>query len=841
MAMRRYMDPNTGEVYFADDGQDILNRGLNRYEPFNDQGGDQSGSGHDEGDGGDGGGGGGGGGDSGGQHDPRTGGGDKSGAGGHGGGGVDTSGLGNINQKDNGEPPPTSGGGSSGGGGKSLSNPNDRDQIIAQNRGQAYHDPNGKTYHIANDGAILEELDPSKQFEQTKNTPPGKDPGDYWLEQRNAAYNQQHPEAGKAGTPAPVGKGGPGTAPPGGASGGASGGGAKGFNPDAAKVAEQAAKDAAYQAYLNEKLKQVDIPTMNNQDRQTADRLAFDKAAEVFKEEIAKAGISGYTSDGKPTTQWLAQLAAMTGMYQGLPTEQRRQFDQQFGLSEAGVTGTYRGAPTQAAKEFDINTQFRQAEADRGYGLNVGGLTGYFGGAPTLARDTLSETVRNDQFNNYLAEGGLTGYYQGAPTLERQRIEEDFAQRQAEAEAQYVGYYNGQETMARTQMVSDLTGMYQNAPTWQRQYQTAGLTGYLDNQATLARQQFEAAATGMYNGAPTEQRQEFLTQAGGYMPTGEATLAREAQDAAISGYYGPAEQKKATLAREQEENQTALGVMGIAENLRGPENAFQQLRVLGGMSNGLRDTLDAAAGRFNLPGYGAGADPSTLRAATLQGLFNTIQNPGQYAAEMGMRPTAAPAPTTIPGDVASQPQDWQTAYNQALQNYLNGQQQAAAGGATPQYGGAGANTVLDPATANLGQAVGSLPTGQGVGGANVTPPGYQAPQTHYNYQPTGTGGYTTYPPGIQAPTDAGQINTPTPRSTAELQAMGLDQAAQQGPGLLPSQLNARNMARMGTYGQKMVFGGFENTGWDVNAARDVYLASLPQYGGAQHGSLAGIV
>lgn len=71
--------------------------------------------------------------------------------------------------------------------------------------------------------------------------------------------------------------------------------------------------------------------------------------------------------------------------------------------------------------------------------------------------------------------------------------------------------------------------------------------------------------------------------------------------------------------------------------------------------------------------------------------------------------------------------------------------------------------------------------------------------------------------------------------------MGLDQAAQQGPGLLPSQLSGRNVNNMGDYAQKVLWASYENQGWSPDAARDAFLASMPKYGAPAHGSLAGIV
>lgn len=130
---------------------------------------------------------------------------------------------------------------------------------------------------------------------------------------------------------------------------------------------------------------------------------------------------------------------------------------------------------------------------------------------------------------------------------------------------------------------------------WQKQYDSAVLSGYFNDKPTLARQEFEATATGTYDGKPTEATREFNVGASGYL-----------DDA----------RQQATLAREAEQNKTALGYLQILAGLRGPQNAFQYARVLNGTPNGLSDIVNAASGRYGISSFGGGAPPAVPNAST---------------------------------------------------------------------------------------------------------------------------------------------------------------------------------------------------------------------------------
>jgi hypothetical protein len=144
-----------------------------------------------------------------------------------------------------------------------------------------------------------------------------------------------------------------------------------------------------------------------------------------------------------------------------------------------------------------------------------------------------------------------------------------------------------------------------------QEHQFDHLSAYQKEQLAFQRAAFKwqktmetAQLTGMYKGEPTWER----------------TL----QEAGLTGYYNG----EATLAREQMQAQTGLGVMNIMAGLRGPRNAFQYLRVLNGMPNGLRDLLGAAGGQFDLPGVGGGDPNAGTQRMDINALWDDIQGGG---------------------------------------------------------------------------------------------------------------------------------------------------------------------------------------------------------------------
>lgn len=101
-------------------------------------------------------------------------------------------------------------------------------------------------------------------------------------------------------------------------------------NPAANKDVLNAAQQAAYQAYLNAKL---------NLD---TDDLAFRKATQAFSEKIQAAALTG-TYEGAPTQAAQQQQASITGMYNGMPTEQAREANNKTALDYLNLISAQKG------------------------------------------------------------------------------------------------------------------------------------------------------------------------------------------------------------------------------------------------------------------------------------------------------------------------------------------------------------------------------------------------------------------------------------------------------------------------------------------------------------------
>jgi hypothetical protein len=99
--------------------------------------------------------------------------------------------------------------------------------------------------------------------------------------------------------------------------------------------------------------------------------------------------------------------------------------------------------------------------------------------------------------------------------------------------------------------------------------------------------------------------------------------------AGVTGYF----EGKPTFQREQMENQTALGYLNILGGLRGPADYYQYLKVLNSTPQGMRDLVNAAAGKYAMAGYG-GANPQAMtEAASLGTLLQDVGGTGAMAAQ----------------------------------------------------------------------------------------------------------------------------------------------------------------------------------------------------------------
>lgn len=167
---------------------------------------------------------------------------------------------------------------------------------------------------------------------------------------------------------------------------------------------------------------------------------------------------------------------------------------------------------------------------------------------------------QGQEFQQGIAAGALTGSYNGQRTVDQQRLDLETGRA--------IGTVNGSDTLEK-----------------------GGLMGEFNGKSTLAGQ-IAYGGKGLVDSGMTLEAGKAIGQVGGVK----------------------------TLEAQQAENQTALGYLNLLGGLRGPENAFQYLKVLNSTPGGLRDLTDAAAGRYKMGQFGGG-DPSALRAATPEGLL----------------------------------------------------------------------------------------------------------------------------------------------------------------------------------------------------------------------------
>lgn len=252
----------------------------------------------------------------------------------------------------------------------------------------------------------------------------------------------------------------------------------------------------------------------------------------------------------------------------------------------------------------------------------LGSLPAYGGpGAPGSATAGIGQGQAMSLDQRRLIEQGRTADLQNALGRNAQRIQEEESLRQD-------AIARGQLDLAR-QHEQNAAGLDKERLGLEQEIQRGRLeldkgiqTGFVDGQETLGRintfgqdasgrntletgraigniggqQTVEAGAlTGVFNGQSTLAGQ---TAYGGSALVGNG-LTLEAQQAL--GRVGG----QATLGREQMENQTALQYMQQAADLsRNPADWVRYSTMLGGTPGGIRDIVDASAGRFNMARYG---------------------------------------------------------------------------------------------------------------------------------------------------------------------------------------------------------------------------------------------
>lgn len=168
---------------------------------------------------------------------------------------------------------------------------------------------------------------------------------------------------------------------------------------------------------------------------------------------------------------------------------------------------------------------------------------------------------------------------------------------------------------------------------------------YMQDRTDLERDQFNGLSAMQKEQLAYDKAKEAFSEAyqnasltGTY--NGEDTWAKIAAQAGLTGYLNGAP----TLAREQLNQQSALGLLQLDAGLTGPRNAFKYARTLAGTPGGLRDIVASAAGNYKMAGTGGGDVSQPLERMSLGGLVQDIQQ-GYPGSTSSVHPPGTSAPS----------------------------------------------------------------------------------------------------------------------------------------------------------------------------------------------------
>jgi hypothetical protein len=478
------------------------------------------------------------------------------------------------------------------------------------------------------------------------------------------------------------------------------------FNHQAAALAAQVAAQAAQLEFQRMRFTQLELPQFQNMSALDKEKLAFSKATEVWNQAFQEASVTG-SYNGVPAAQFLLSASQVTGVF-NQPGQLNADQQAQYQSLQQQISTTQQQLMTLAPGTAEYNTAATNLAA---YRAQLAPLQQVLQGTNKPATPTMAG--QNQTFQQQMAMAGLTGIVptgttpwgvapaaeagagglpiptSGEKPPEGVSVADWLKARQGGQAGQWVwqpeaGNYTfmpgtdgppmvpsaappagapgagapgaatgGQQTMAYTQMLAALTGMYNGQPTPEYQQMLAALTGQFNGQPTQAAMEFakqfglsEAAVTGMYNGQPTQAAQEFAKQFG-------------LSEAAVTGMYQgsptqAAKEFEANLKLQQQEmeNSQANQMLQLAASLRGPRNAFKFAEVLGGTPGGLSDILGSVMGRYNLPSFqGGGAAPEAVSLGNFMQDVQAATPAGglpAYVPQTGQWSAPAPAYTVNP-------------------------------------------------------------------------------------------------------------------------------------------------------------------------------------------------
>lgn len=240
--------------------------------------------------------------------------------------------------------------------------------------------------------------------------------------------------------------------------------------------------------------------------------------------------------------------------------------------------------------------------------------------------------------------------------------EDAIANANAAAAADKAAYWAYQQSLLR--QGDQRIAMEAARDAWTQEYQKAGLTGKIGDQDTLEAQAQQAGFTGFFQGNPTLAREQWqdsteyrdaqaalsqkLAEAG-LLGTyeGQATLAKLAQEfqqaemnrqfglseAGVTGTYNGAP----TMAAVNQQNQTALSLMQLQSQLRGPRDWAAYQSTFNSTPQGLKDVVSAFQGRYALPGAAGANGQAQGGRATVAGLAGDLLS-GTYQGAAGQQP-----------------------------------------------------------------------------------------------------------------------------------------------------------------------------------------------------------
>lgn len=361
--------------------------------------------------------------------------------------------------------------------------------------------------------------------------------------------------------------------------------------------------------------------------------------ANVLPNNLAYAqSMPGYLTGSKTYNQWDLSQPGLLGTVAGVPNVNLR-----YGQGGSGdpTNGTEAQTPqqwVQGPKLFNSTRTSNWGQGDQaGTGLDYiattflrpdtpSGINTSAWGAPEAYWQGLAQQI---------AQGNIQPTAQGWQLLQSRGYTPQKIGGAAPAQAQSVGGGGAGGASGSDSALQDyyatITANAQAMQAAQLAYQDWYMRTQDDEQAFQhAQQTYENKWQESMFEYKKQQDQWNLQQSAGYFDVNGVrtpTLAGIAQDASLTGLYNG----KPTFQREQYQTGEMNTLLSLQAGLRGPENYAQYLKVLGSTPQGMRDVVNAAAGRFQMPSTSGVTPGQQTRPADVQSLLNDVTSGGAAA------------------------------------------------------------------------------------------------------------------------------------------------------------------------------------------------------------------